>query len=251
MNLFNLRTKSTIFGEAGLDVVVVVVPVRRNTNQTADTDAEVAQSSNSETESVDLLKGDGDRLQPAVEYSVDEGNVQVEGKNNGLGQGEGERLDQSHLSHVGTRHVFTHNLRLALDLVVGLAFQTVVLLLPFAKTVRATVQDVVRRGLGEKEDQEDEARARNPDEDPDRPSPAFELSCPITDDRTNGGAHDVGDTVDGESVGALGRWEDVCQRSASSSENGGTEETSQETEGEQHADVLCIHNTKVEEHKDD
>ena len=51
--------------------------------------------------------------------------------------------------------MFAVDLRLALDLVVRLAFQTVVLLLPLSEAVGAAVKDVVCRGLWEEEDQED------------------------------------------------------------------------------------------------
>jgi hypothetical protein len=55
----DLRTKSSILREARLDVVVVVVPVRRNTDDTTDTDTEVAQASGSETELVDVFESEG------------------------------------------------------------------------------------------------------------------------------------------------------------------------------------------------
>jgi hypothetical protein len=58
----DLGAKSSVLRESRLDVVVVVVPVGRDTDDTTDTDTEIAQTSSSETELVDLFECEGNRL---------------------------------------------------------------------------------------------------------------------------------------------------------------------------------------------
>ena len=82
--------------ELRFDVSVVVEEEGDHDDEGAQEDAEEGQAFGPEGEVVDFDEDDGEALEPEVEESVDEGQVEVQEEADGLREREGERPDENH-----------------------------------------------------------------------------------------------------------------------------------------------------------
>ena len=161
----------------GLDVSVAVVKKGAQDDQGADEDAEEGEAFETRGEVADVAEDDGEGLEPEVEESVGQGDVEVEGEADGLIHGEGEGPDEDHEEDLLRGHAFGFELGLAFD--VGVASS-------LADMDGAAVDDVARAGLRKEEDEEDQAEAGQPYQLPERPLPTLAFSGKATDEGTHG-----------------------------------------------------------------
>lgn len=77
------------------------------------------------------------------------------------------------------------------------------------------------------------------------------LRSKTTDEGTKSRAANRTHTPDPDRVGTLRRLVDISHSRASSRKDGRAKEASEETEGEQHAKVLGIYDSKLEEYEHD
>ena len=103
----------------GLDEFVGVVEEGDQDDDGTEEDAEEGEAFETLGEVVDLAEDDGEGLEPEVEETVDEGDVEVEGEADGFLQGEGEGADEDHEEDFLRGHAFGFDLGLAFD--VGVA----------------------------------------------------------------------------------------------------------------------------------
>ena len=111
----NLGPEFAIVVELGLDEFVAVVEKGYQDNKGTDEDAEEGEAFETLREVVDLAKDDGEGLEPKVEQTVGEGDVEIESEANGFLQGEGEGPDEDHEENLLRGHAFGFELWLALD----------------------------------------------------------------------------------------------------------------------------------------
>jgi len=71
---------------------------------------------------VDVDEDDGERLEPDVQQTVDEGDVEVEQEGNRFCETDGERFDESHLDDLAACHAFSIDLGLALKVEIAREF---------------------------------------------------------------------------------------------------------------------------------
>ena len=117
---------------------------------------------------VDADEDDGETFEPEVEQAVDERQVEVEEEADGLGEGERKWSNEDHQPDLFTRHPLGLKLRLALEL--GIIRQR-------PDSHRPSIEDITPTCLREEEEQEDEAKTRQPHQLPYRPLPPFILCC--------------------------------------------------------------------------
>lgn len=99
--------------EEGFHVLVDVPEEGRHDGEGADEDAEEGEPGGARGEVVDGDEDEGERFEPEVEESVDEGDVEVEEEDDGFGEGEGEGADEGHLDDFSAGHAFGFELWLA------------------------------------------------------------------------------------------------------------------------------------------
>lgn len=173
----DLGPEFAICVELGLDESIAVVVKGHQDDQGADEDAEEGEAFEALGEVVDIAEDDGEGLEPEVEETIGESDVEVEREANGFLQGEGERPDEDHEEDFLCGHAFGFELWLAYE--VGVAGS-------LADVDSAAVDDIAGAGLWEEEDEEDQAEAGEPHELPERPLPALTFSGKATNERTHG-----------------------------------------------------------------
>lgn len=160
--------------------------------------------------------------------TINESNIQVEEEDHGLGEVQGERTNKRHHDNVLAAHLLSLHLGLALQLVVPS---------DLAHTSSAAVEDVGRAGFREKEEDEDQAGTTENHQFPDRPSPAQYRNREPRDERSQCGTADGGQTPNTDTKSSFGRCVHVTDGCTTSCKHGRTEESRQESKGEEHADV--------------
>ena len=148
--------------ELRLQEFVQIQEVRRDGDEGADEDAEICKTFGTEVEVVDFDEDDHEGLEPDVQEAIDERDVEVEEEDHGLGEVEGEGPNEGHHDNGSWCHLLGHELWLTNKLVVSS---------DLAQTLGTADEDVVGTGLGEKEEEEDEAEGADPHQLPDGPSP--------------------------------------------------------------------------------
>lgn len=226
--------------ELWLDVPALVVDEGREDDEDADEDADEGRALEAQAEAVDLREDDGEALEPDVQQSVDERDVQVEQEDHGLGEAQGERAHQHHLRHLTARHVLALELRLADQFVVAAEL---------AQAPRAPVQDVGRRRLGHAQRQQHQREARQPHQLPDRPAPAARLDCEPAHQRAQNRPAHRPDAPNRHPVRALRRRVDVADGRAASRERRRAHEPRDEAEREEHAEVRRQRRRDLQHHK--
>lgn len=111
----NLRPQFPIMVELGLDEPVAVVEKGNHDDEGTHENAEEGEAFEALGEVVDLAENDGEGLEPKVEETVGEGDVEVEREANGLLQGEGERPNEDHEEDFLRGHAFGFQLWLTFD----------------------------------------------------------------------------------------------------------------------------------------
>ena len=241
-----LGLELTVGVEAGLEEAVQEVEEGRERDEGAGEDADVREAERAEREVVVADEDDREGLEPQVDEGVEQRDVQVEGEDDGLEEGEREGPHQDHHRDLPPRHALGFELRLGLERRrVGFAGPHL------AQAHRAAVEDVGGGRLGEQEEDEDEAEAREPHELPDRPLPPFGLGREAADQRSEHGSEHGGDAPDGDAVGAFGGGVHVADGGAAGGQHGRAEEPGQEAEGKQHAEVFGVNDGGLETDEDD
>ena len=110
-----LGSEFAILVELGLDEFVAVVEKGYHDNNGTDEDAEEGEAFEALREVVDLAKDDREGLEPKVEQTVGEGDVEIESEANGFLHSEGEGSDEDHEKNLLGGHAFGFELWLAFD----------------------------------------------------------------------------------------------------------------------------------------
>ena len=110
-----LGSEFAILVELGLDEFVAVVEKGYHDNNGTDEDAEEGEAFEALREVVDLAKDDREGLEPKVEQTVGEGDVEIESEANGFLHSEGEGPDEDHEKNLLRGHAFGFELWLAFD----------------------------------------------------------------------------------------------------------------------------------------
>jgi len=92
--------------EMRLGVLPIPNDEEREDDEDANEDAQERNALEAETETVDPGEDNRERLEPDVQQTVDQRDVQVQEEHDGLRKEQLERLDEGHLGHVAGRHVF-------------------------------------------------------------------------------------------------------------------------------------------------
>ena len=100
--------------ELRFEVAVEVVEEGDDDDEASDGDAEEGEALTLEREAVHVDEYDGEALEPEIEQSVDQGDVDVQQEADRLGEGEGEWPDENHQPNLSSCHALGLNLRLAL-----------------------------------------------------------------------------------------------------------------------------------------
>lgn len=130
---------------------------------------------------INLAEDDGEGLEPEVEQTVDEGDVEVEGKADRFLEGEGEGPDEDHKEDFLRGHAFGFELWLAFDVSVAGSL---------ADVDSSPIDYVAGAGLWKEEDEKDQAEAREPYQLPKRPLPVLAFGGKSTNEGTHGWTED-------------------------------------------------------------
>lgn len=214
--------------EFRLDVAHLVEDEGREDDQDAHEDPRKRRAFETQAQVVDLREDDGETLEPDVQQSVYQCDVQVEEEHHGLREGQRERADQDHGRNFAACHVLAFEFRLAHQLVVAREF---------AQAARAAVQDVGGRSFGHQECEEHQCEPRKPHKFPDRPRPAACFDGEPADERTQNWTTDSTHAPDGHPVRSLGRGVDINDRGAAGGERRRAHKARDEAESQQHAEI--------------
>ena len=111
----NFGPEFAILIELGLDEDVIVVEKGDQDDEGTEEDAEEGQAFEALGEVVDIDEDDWERLEPEVEETVGEGDVEIEYEDNGFLQGESEGPDEDHEEDFLRGHAFGFELWLTFD----------------------------------------------------------------------------------------------------------------------------------------
>lgn len=162
----NFGAELTAIIELRFDVLVIVDEEGDHDNEGTQEDAEEGETFGSRREAVDPNKDYREALEPKVEQSVDQCDIEIQEKADGLCEREGKRPDENHHCDLFSRHSLGLNLRLALHLWI------------FRQRPNShcpPIEDVATACLRKKEEQEDEAKPGQPHQFPNRPLPTLIL----------------------------------------------------------------------------
>ena len=197
-------------------------------DERADEEAEERQAEELLAPVVDTEKDNGEGLEPDVEEGVDEADVDVEREHDRLLKVERKGAHEDVDGKVARGHGSRGNLGGGHDRGVARGL---------AQTARAAVEDVRCGGLGEEEEEQDERRAREPHQLPDRPAPALEARREAPEQRAQARRRRGEDSPDRHPVRALLGGVQVRDGRAARGEDRRAEESREEAEGHQHAVV--------------
>ena len=236
----DLGAEEALLVELWFDVLVVVKEEGDHDDEGAEEDAEEGETLGAEGEAVDVDENDGEGLKPEVEEAVDEGEVGVEEKADGFGEGEGEGADEDHQRYLLPGHAFSFELGLAFDpRVVG----------QFPDPHRAAIEDIAAAGLGQEEEEDDEAEAGQPHQFPDRPSPALTLCREAPDQRAESRPENGRNAPHADAIGLFLGLVDVGDAGAAGGEHGTADEAGEKAEGEDHAAVGGVDDGELEKNE--
>lgn len=112
----NLGPEFAVLVELGLDELVAVVEKGNHDDEGTDEDAEEGEPFEALGEVIDLAKDDGEGLEPEVEETVGERDVEVEYEADGFFQGKGEGPDEDHEQDFLRGHALGFEFWLAFDI---------------------------------------------------------------------------------------------------------------------------------------
>ena len=230
--------EATVVAELRFDVAVVVVEEGEHDGAGADEDAEEGEAFGAEGEAVGVDEDEGEALEPEVEEAVDEGEVEVEEEADGFGEGKGEGPDEYHHADFFARHPFCFDFRLAFH--------------PRVVRQRSdpdspSVEDVAAARLRQEEEQENEAKPRQPHQLPNRPLPPLVLRRESPNQRTNSRPEHGRDAPHANTVGLFPRLVDIGDGGAAGRERGTADQACEEAEREEHAAVGGVDDGELEE----
>jgi len=150
----------------GLLDVIQVREERGHDDECANEQSEERQADELLAPVVDTEKHDGEGLEPDVQERIDEACVDVEREHDRLLEVERKGANEDVDGDIAPGHGSSRNLRAGHDRRVARGL---------AQAARTAVEDVGGRCLGEEEEEQDERRAREPHQLPDRPAPALEV----------------------------------------------------------------------------
>lgn len=140
----------SIFVEVWLQTVLEVDEEWWNSDDSSNQDTKECHTFSAQSETIDTDEDDRERLEPDVQETVDQGDVQVEQEYHWLGEVKSEWSDKRHHYDVLSCHRLGHQLWFGLD--VWVACQ-----LPDAPCTAH--KEVVRAGLRKEEEQEHQAES--------------------------------------------------------------------------------------------
>lgn len=217
--------------ELRFDVLVIVEKEGDHDDEGTQEDAEEGETFGSGREAVDPNEDYWEALEPEVEQSVDQCDIEIQEKANGLRERQGKRPDENHHCNLFSRHSLGLDLRLALHLRI------------FRQRPNShcpPIEDVATACLRKKEEQEDEAKSGQPHQFPNRPLPTLILGSKSPNKRAQSRPEHSRYAPHANAIGLFFRLIHIGDGGATGSEHGTADEAGDEAESEEHTGVRGV-----------